>query len=186
VVGERYKRIQHDLMKLVERGISMPVDTKRFQQDVELGYELDAQHDHLLVKYVLRLGSLRDLVSERFFMSQNRLDCFIRFLCLCSCWIGGRGTHQINSYFGTVTAGFAVRCFSDCANAAAQACRTADPAFFWPSSSAAMAEGVASLPSDSAARIARSSLFLRFVQDQSVKRFCQNGTASSPEVDRMA
>src|SRR5262249_37871137 len=143
-------------------------------------------HDHLLVQYVLRLGSLRDLVSERFFMSQNRLDCVIRFLCLCSCWICGRGTHQCNSYFGTVPVGFAVLCFSACSIATAHACRTADPALFWASSSAGMAEGVASLPSDSAARIARSSLFFRFVQDQSVKRFCQNGTASSPEVDRMA
>src|SRR3972149_8155628 len=67
-----------------------------------------------------------------------------------------------------------------------QAWRTAALPFFNPSSSVALAAGVASLPSVSAARMANSSFFFRLVQDHSVKRFSQYGIASSPHVARTA
>ena len=62
VVRHGFNQSQHRINRLIQRGVGAIVDARCFDQDIQLCDQLNAQHDHLLVKNVAGFRPSSDLV----------------------------------------------------------------------------------------------------------------------------
>ncbi len=80
IVGQRLDQGEHRLHRLIQRGIRPAMNLRGLDERIELGDELEAQHDELLIENISGFGPLPDFLRQGFLVCQQRLRLFV-FCC---------------------------------------------------------------------------------------------------------